>query len=112
LSGTFQHTPATERTILYQVTRTQLPSLVAASVNIRLNEPGSIYNDTVNQLDFSLMKSFRVGHSVDVRPDVSLFNLLNANAVLTQTNTFGQALGNALTILPPRMVRLGLMVRF
>jgi hypothetical protein len=112
LSGTFQHTPAAERTILYQVTRTQLPTLVAASVNIRLNEPGSIYNDTVNQLDFSVMKNFRVGHGVDLRPDVSLFNLLNANPVLTQTNTFGSALGNALTILAPRMVRLGLMVKF
>jgi hypothetical protein len=112
LSGTFQHTPAAERIITYQVTRTQLPSLVAASVNIRLNEPGSIFNDTVNQLDFSLMKNFRVGRSMDVRPDVSLFNLFNANPVLTQTNTYGQALGNALTILPPRMVRLGLMVRF
>jgi hypothetical protein len=111
LSGTFQHTPAAERTILYQVTRTQLPSLVAASVNIRLNEPGSVYNDTVNQLDFSLMKNFRAGR-VDVRPDLSLFNLFNANPVLTQTNTFGQALGNALTILPPRMLRLGLMVKF
>jgi hypothetical protein len=74
--------------------------------------PGSLYNDTVSQLDFTVMKNFRVGHSVDVRPDVSLFNLFNANPVLTQTNTYGQALGNALTILPARMVRLGLMVRF
>ncbi len=112
LSGTFQHTPGNERTITYQVTRTQLPTLVQTSVNIRLNEPGSVYNDTVNQLDFSLMKNFRAGHGVDLRPDVSLFNLLNANPVLTQTNAFGSALGNAVTILAPRMLRVGLTVKF
>jgi hypothetical protein len=111
ISGTFQHTPAAERIITYQVTRKQLPTLTATSVNIRLNEPGTLYNDTVNQLDFSITKSFRRG-SYEVRPELSLFNMLNANPVLTQTNTFGSALNNALTILPPRMARLGLAVRF
>ncbi|HKF67989.1 MAG TPA: TonB-dependent receptor [Vicinamibacterales bacterium] len=111
LSGTFQHTPGSERTITYQVTRTQVPTLVAAQVSERLNEPGSVYNDTVNQTDLSITKSFRRGR-YEVRPELSVFNLFNSNAVLTQTNAFGSALGNALTILPQRMARLGLAVRF
>jgi hypothetical protein len=111
LSGTFQHTPGSERTITYQVTRTQLPSLVQASVNVRLNEPGTVYNDTVNQLDFSVTKSFRRG-SYEIRPELSLFNALNANPVLTQTNAYGSALNNALTILPQRLARLGLTLKF
>jgi hypothetical protein len=41
-----------------------------------------------------------------------VFNLFNSNAVLMQTNTFGPALGNAITILPQRMARLGLTVKF
>src|SRR5262249_45550550 len=57
LSGTLQHIPGSERVITYQVTRTQVPTLTAASVNVRLNEPGTEYNDTVNQLDFSISKS-------------------------------------------------------
>jgi hypothetical protein len=112
LSGTFQHTPGAERIVTYQVTRAQLPTLVQASVLIRLNEPGTLYNDTVNQLDFSVTKNFRAGHGVEVRPDLSLFNLLNANPVLAQTNTFGPALGNAVSILPARMLRVGVDVRF
>lgn len=111
LSGTFQHTLGSERIILYQVTRTQLPTLTAASVNVRLNEPGTEYNDTVNQLDFSVSKSFRK-QNYEIRPEFSLFNALNANPVLTQTNTFGPALNNAITILPARMVRLGLTLKF
>ena len=41
LSGSFQSSPGTERSITYQVTRTQLPTLVQTSVNVRLNEPGT-----------------------------------------------------------------------
>ena len=77
-----------------------------------MNEPGTLYNDTVNQLDFSVTKNFRAGHGVEVRPDLSLFNLLNANPVLAQTNTFGPALGNAVSILPAHMLRVGVDVRF
>jgi hypothetical protein len=111
VSGTFQHTPGAERIVTYQVSRTQVPTLVAASVNERLNEPGSLFNDTVNQTDLSITKSFRRGR-YELRPELSLFNLFNSNAVLIQTNTFGGALGNAISILPQRMARLGLAVRF
>jgi len=111
LSGTFQHTPGAERIVTYDLTSAQLSTLVATSVSIRLNEPGTLYNDTVNQLDVTVSKNFRRG-SFDVRPELSLFNALNANPVLTQNNTYGPALGNALTVLPPRMARLGLTVRF
>ncbi len=76
-----------------------------------MNAPGTLFNDTVNQLDFTLSKSFRRG-SYEARPEVSLFNALNSNAVLTQTNTFGPALGNAMSILPQRLVRLGLTLKF
>jgi hypothetical protein len=110
-SGVFQHTPGGERIINYQVTNTQVPALVAASVSIRLNEPGTVYNETVNQLDLTLAKSFRRG-SYEVRPEIGLFNALNANPALTQINSYGAALGNAVTVLPPRMARLGLTVRF
>lgn len=111
VSGNFQSVPGTERSINYQVTRTILPALVPASVNVRLNEPGSEYNDRVNQLDFSLARSFR-GHGVELRPELSLFNMLNANPVLIQLNTFGPTLNNASSILPPRLIRLGVTVKF
>jgi hypothetical protein len=111
LSGSFQSSPGAERTITYQVTRSQLPTLVQTSVNVRLNEPGSLYNDRVNQLDFAISKAFRVGKT-ELRPEIDLFNMLNANPVTSQTNTYGPALNNALAILPPRLVRLGVTAKF
>jgi len=39
-------------------------------------------------------------------------NLLNVNTVLTQVTTFGTALGTPQTILPPRVARLFLQVKF
>jgi hypothetical protein len=111
LSGAFQSSPGTERSITYQVTRTQLPTLVQTSVNVRLNEPGTIYNDRVNQLDFAISKSFKVGRA-DFRPEIDLFNMLNANPVTGQTNTFGPSLNNATAILPPRLIRIGVVAKF
>lgn len=111
VSANFQSVPGTERIITYQVNRQILPALVPSSVNIRLNEPGTAYNDRVNQLDFSLAKSIR-SRGVELRPELTLFNALNANPVLTQTNTFGATLNNAVTIQSPRLIRFGATVKF
>jgi hypothetical protein len=110
-SANFQSQPGAERSITYQVTRAQLPTLTQASVNVRLNEPGTEYNDRVNQLDFIVSRVFRGGRFV-LRPELGLFNALNVNPVLTQTNTWGPALGNAVTVLAPRLLRLGLNLDF
>ena len=111
VSANFQHLPGSDRGITYQVTPTLVPGLTQASVNIRLNEPGSLFNDTVNQLDVSVTKSFR-SRGVELRPELSLFNALNANPVLSQNNQFGSSLNNAVTIMAPRLIRLGVTVKF
>ena len=85
--------------------------MTQSSQNIRLSEPGSTYNDRVNELDVNLTKSIRV-NGVDVRPELGLFNLLNSNPVLGQVNTFGPTLDRVNTILAPRLIRLGVTVRF
>ena len=52
-----------------------------SSVTIsRLNKPGERYLPRVNQLDMTVSKSFKVG-STRVSPEISLFNMLNANPV-------------------------------
>jgi hypothetical protein len=118
VSASFQSQPGTERTINYQVTPTIASAitqgrvvLTQPQVNVRLNEPGTAYNDRVNQLDMSLSRTFRSGRLM-IRPELSLFNMLNANPVLTQTNVFGTALGNALTVLPARLLRFGINMDF
>ena len=73
-----------------------MPGLTQASVNIDLNEPGTLFNDSVDQLDVSVTKSFRKG-GYELRPELSLFNALNAYPVF-QNNQFGTTLNNALSI--------------
>lgn len=73
---------------------------------------GTLFNDRVNQVDVNFSRSFRVNGNVDVRPEVSIFNLLNANPVTSVTNTWGPALDRVNAILEPRLVRLGLTIRF
>ena len=112
VGASLQSTPGSDRGITYQVTRAQVPTLTQTSVNVRLNEPGTLFNDRVNQVDLNFSRNFRVNGTVDVRPEISIFNLLNANPVTSVTNTWGPALDRVNAILDPRLVRLGLTMRF
>jgi hypothetical protein len=110
-SGVFQSIPGSARQLTYVVTRAILPTLTQASVTARLNQPGTLFLDTVNQLDVSFSKSVRTS-GVEIRPEVSIFNALNANPVTAQTNAFGPNLDRVTAILPGRLVRFGLTVTY
>ncbi|MBI2835117.1 MAG: carboxypeptidase regulatory-like domain-containing protein [Acidobacteria bacterium] len=111
LSWVLQSVAGTERAINYLVNRTILPSLVQTQVPVRLNQPGSEFNERVNQLDFSISKSFRMG-KVQLKPQVDVFNATNRIPVLTMVNTYGSSLGRAVTVLDPRLVRVGVQIEF
>jgi hypothetical protein len=111
LSGVFKSQPGTELNIGYQVTRAILPQLTQASVTVRLNEPGSEYIDRLNQLDLTIARNFRSGRVV-IRPELAMFNALNAAPVLTQTTIYGPNLGRITSVLNARLLRLGMNVRF
>src|SRR5207249_11625801 len=64
--------------LTYVVTRTAIPSLSTASVNVRLNDAGKDFMPRVNQLDLSLSKRVRVGQ-VNIAPQLELFNALNVS---------------------------------
>ena len=112
VGANFQTSPGGERGIGYQVTRSIVPTLTQTSVTVQLNEPGTLFNDRINQLDFTIGRNFRFGRTAQVRPELAVFNVLNANPVLNVTNTFGPAFDRVNAILEPRLVRLGLTLRF
>jgi hypothetical protein len=62
-------------------------------------------------LDFTIAKSFKAG-SWRITPDISFFNLLNANPIYSQVTAYGPALGNPLRILEARLIRFGVQARF
>ncbi len=106
LSGVFQNQPGDEKLISYSVGRAIVPSLTVTTVNVRVNEPGSLYYDRVSTLDFSLAKIFKFGR-FRVTPKVDIFNSLNANPVTAETLVVGSALGRPTAVLNPRLLRLG-----
>jgi len=111
LAGVLQSLPGSERSITYQVTRAQLPTLTAASVNVRLNEPGTVYNDRINQVDLTVARSFKKDN-FDIRPEVAFFNIFNANAVTSVVNVWGASLNNVNAVLNPRLIRFGVTAKF
>ena len=86
------------------MTRTQLPSLVQSTVNVFLDEPGTIMMPRVTQLDLAFSKLVSVGR-LRLTPQVDVFNLTNNNAVLTLRTVYGSTLGYPSTILSGRLVR-------
>ena len=95
----------------YNVTRTQLPSLVQSNVSVFLDDPGTSMMPRVTQLDMAFSKALTVGR-VKLTPQVDVFNLLNSNAVLTLKTVYGPTLGYPSTILSGRLVRFQMKYQF
>ena len=125
LSGTFQNSPGPEVTASGTFVNAQvLPSLgrnlsTGASVNVGLVEPKTQYGERLSQLDFRLAKKFNVNRT-RFQATLDLFNALNGNPVLVQSNTYGATTGAAIgvgwlrpqAILPARIVKFGVQVNF
>ena len=115
VSSVFQSSPGDQLINTYVLTaanfRTQTGvTLSQSSVSMRLTQPGTAYLPRVNQFDVTLSKSFPIGR-VRVSPEVSLFNLLNANPVLSQSVAYPNV-GIPLRILDGRLIRFQAQVRF
>ena len=77
------------------------------NVTINLIEPGSLYGDRINQLDFRFAKNFRFGGK-RAMVSLDLYNALNVNPVLTYNNSFtpGGPWLQANSILTGRLARI------
>ena len=82
----------------------------AANVTVNLVAPGQMYGDRVNQLDFRFSKAVQFS-GVKTAFNVDIFNVGNANPVLTLNNAFSSWL-TPLSILQSRFVKFGVQVDF
>ena len=57
---------------------------------VNLVQPGSLYGDRVNELDFKIAKIVRF-HGTRLNAGLEIYNALNANAVLTYAQNFSTA---------------------
>jgi len=82
-----------------------------ANVTLDLLPPGTMYGDRVNQVDVRFSKTLTVGRAV-IRPAVSVYNLLNANPVLTYSNRYAPTWPEPTAILNARFADIGVQVDF
>jgi hypothetical protein len=82
----------------------------AANVTVNLIEPGTLYGERMNQLDVRVGKFLRFGGTRTML-NLDVFNVLNANSVLSENASFG-AFRRPTEILLARFVRLSAQFDF
>jgi hypothetical protein len=116
ISGSLQNTPGPEITASYVASLAEVqPSLGrplaggARNVTVGLVGPGTLYGDRLTQLDLRVGKVMRMA-GVRVTPTLDLYNVLNANTVLSQNNVYGQTWQQPQSILPARFAKVGIQI--
>lgn len=112
----FQHWSgaATERTYVFRsadpLGGTPLRQL--STVTLRLEPRGSKRLPNMNMLNLRAIKKFSLGKARSLDIEADCFNALNANTASTINYASGPLYGRITAILPPRIARLGVSLKF
>jgi hypothetical protein len=90
----------------------QIRDLNQGLVTILQNPRGNTRLDNVTLWDVRLSKVFRWGQTMSFEAMFDVFNLLNQASKTVINQNVGPTFGNPIAILPPRVVRLGVVFRF
>jgi len=112
VSGVFMSFPGARSFTNYAVTPAISPGLTQASITVPLVAPGEKYFDQRYQMDLGLAKSIRFGGDRRLRLQFDVFNLFNANTVMSEFQTFGPRLDQPLEVLVGRLMRIGAQFHF
>jgi hypothetical protein len=84
------------------------PAGNVANVTVNLLEPGELYGDRINQLDFRVAKILRFGRT-RTTVGLDIYNALNASTVLVYNSTFvpGGTWQQPRSIITGRLIRIG-----
>jgi hypothetical protein len=117
VSATYQNIPGPEIAANFTATNAVImPSLgrplagAAANVSVNLVEPGTLYGERLNQLDFRFSKIVRFG-SRRAMFSLDLYNALNVDTVLTVNNAFA-TWQRPQSIMLARFAKLGMQIDF
>jgi hypothetical protein len=118
LSATFQSKPGAQLAANYNVPNAVVqPSLGrplsgnAANVSVNLVEPGTLYGDRINQLDFRVAKVLRYGRT-RTQVGLDVYNMLNSSAIQTYNQTFGASWLTPTLVLPARFMKVSAQIDF
>jgi len=117
-SGTFQSKPGPQLAANFNVSSAVAAASLgrplsggAANVTVNLVEPGALYGDRVNQLDFRVAKILRIGRTRS-QVGFDLYNALNSSAVQTYNQTFGARWLTPTLVLPARFAKVSVQFDF
>ena len=79
-------------------------TFLAAQAAVNVVQPGSVYGDRLNQIDFRVTKIVPVGRG-RIEADFDLYNLMNSDAILAQSNVFGANWTRPSSVIQPRFVK-------
>jgi hypothetical protein len=82
------------------------------SLTINLIAPNTQFLPRWHQLDWGFKRVLRFSNGREIQGQMDIFNGLNSNVVLATTPTFGNTLGQPLSILRPRLFRLAAQIKF
>ena len=112
LSGMFQSLPGTER-----AHHLSGDAHAAADADRGVGEraaerTGHASTTSASTSSISVWRRASSAANVDVRPQLTLFNALNVNPATTVINVYGSSLDNISAVLNPRLLQLGVTVKF
>ena len=79
---------------------------------MQLIDPGTVFAEALNQLDFRVSKIFRLAGGRRVQANVDFFNLFNASAVLGLNGTYGPSWQRPTNVLQGRLIKFGGQIDF
>jgi hypothetical protein len=120
VSGVLQNLPGTQILAIWAAPNSAVaPSLgrnlsscpadtgaCAATVNIPLVQPQTMFEDRRTQLDFRLSRRFRFGGRYNFDASMDIYNVLNSSAIISLSNTFGPTWQQPTAVLDARMFQL------
>jgi hypothetical protein len=82
------------------------------TLTVPLIEPGTQFEDRLNELDLSLKRTFRVGGKFRFLGSVDVYNVFNAAAIRGAVGSYGSSWLRPTTVMLGRLVKVGAQVDF
>ena len=117
VAATLQNQPGVERVGEVTYSNADLSAALgrpasAASADIDVISPGSVYGDRFNQFDLRLTKIISLGGGTQLRAMFDLFNLFNANAITRESVGYGGSTGGGVGWAAPQVIMAGRLAKF
>ena len=83
----------------------------AANASVNLAQPGKVYGDRINLLDFRVAKILRFGRT-RTQLGMDIYNMTNSSAIQTYNQTFGARWLTPTLVLPARFAKVSMQFEF